>query len=74
MSAMLLTDQALATDLDLPEFFLGRLKSLAARQAAAVSPAERIARGVAAFAVFIDCLDLGLAEEARAIVGHLRDA
>jgi len=72
MSAMLLTDEALATDPRLPEFFLGRLKSLAARQAAAVSPAERQALGLATFSVFLDCLDLGLGEEAHAIVGQLR--
>ena len=72
MSAMLLTDEALATDPHLSEFFLGRLKSLAARQAAAVSPVERQALSLAAFSVFLDCLDLGLGEEAHAIVGPLR--
>src|SRR3954451_22259623 len=73
MSAMLLTDLALASDPELPAFFLGRLASLVARQASAASPTERTALGVAAFSVFLDCLDLGLGEEAKAIVGQLRD-
>jgi hypothetical protein len=72
MKMVLLRDLALATDPDLPEFFLGRLSALAARQAA-VSPAERRALCVAAFSAFLDCLDLGLGEEARAIVGQLHD-
>ena len=73
MSAMLLTDLVLESDPGLPEFFLGRLASLVARQAAAVSPTERQALGVAAFSVFLDCLDLGLGEEAHAIVAQLRE-
>jgi hypothetical protein len=73
MSAMLLTDLALATDPGLHEFFLGRLASLVARQAAAASPSERMALSVAAFSIYLDCLDLGLGEEAQAIVGQLRE-
>ena len=73
MSAMLLTDLALETDPGLPEFFLGRLASLVARQVAAVSPTERTALSMAAFSVFLDCLDLGLGEQAHEIVGQLRD-
>jgi hypothetical protein len=72
MSAMLLTGLALETDPGLPDFFLARLASLVARQAAAVRSSERMALGAAAFSVFLDCLDLGLGEEARAIVGQLR--
>jgi hypothetical protein len=74
MSAMELTDLALSADPGLPEFFLGQLASLVARQAATKSPAERLALGEAAFSVFLDCLDLGLGEEARAIVEQSRDA
>ncbi len=73
MGVMLLTDLALETDPDLPAFFLGRLASLVARQAAAVSPTERTGLGMAAFSVFVDCLDLGLGEQAHVIVGQLRD-
>ena len=73
MRAMPLTDQALATDPQLPEFFLGRLKSLVARQAVEANSTERIELCVAAFAVFLDCLDLGFGEEARAILGLHRD-
>ena len=72
MSATQWTDLALATDPGLPAFFLGRLAALAARQAAAVSPAERQALSLAVFSEFLDCLDLGLGEEAHAIVGQLR--
>ena len=73
MRAMLLTDLALATDPGLHEFFLGRLASLVARQVASANPAERMALSVAAFSIYLDCLDLGLGEEAQAIVGQLRD-
>jgi hypothetical protein len=73
MSATLLTDLTLASDPGLPGFFLGHLASLVARQAATASPTERAALGVAAFAVFLDCLDLGLGSEAQAIMGQLRD-
>ena len=73
MRAMLLRDLALATDPGLPAFFLGRLASLTAGRAAAVSPAERQALSLAVFSVFLDCLDLGLGEEAHAIVGQLRE-
>ena len=72
MSIVPLRDLALAADPGLPEFYLGRLAALAARQAAGVSPAERQALGLAAFAVFLDCLDLGLGAEAQAIVGRFR--
>lgn len=65
-----LYDLALASDGELAAFFLDRLASLAARQLAATSPTERAALGVATFSVFLDCLDLGLAAEARAILGH----
>ena len=29
--------------------------------------------GMAAFSVFLDCLDLGLGEQAHTIIGQLRD-
>ena len=74
MSMVLWRDLALAADPGLPAFFLGRLAALAARQAAAASPAERQALSLATFSVFLDCLDLGLGEEAHPIVGQLRGA
>ena len=74
MSAMLMLDLALESDPCLPWFFLERLASLVARQAAAASPTERRALGLATFSVFLDCLDLGFGAEAHAIVGQLRDA
>ena len=69
MSAMRLTDLALTTAPGLPEFLLGRLASLLARQAAAASPAERTALARAAFSVYLDCRDLGLEREARQLIG-----
>jgi hypothetical protein len=71
MSGMLLTDLALASDPELPEFFLGRLASLVARQAATASPREREALGMAIFAAVLDCTDLGLGAEAQEIVAQL---
>ena len=73
MRATLTADLALATDPTLPEFFLDRLASLAARQAASASATERAARRIALFSVYLDCLDLGLGDEARAIMARLRD-
>lgn len=57
---------------DLDHFFLGRLATLVARQVAAVSPAERAALSHAAFSTLLDCIDLGLDAEARAIMAQLR--
>lgn len=73
MSAMGLADLVLESDPSLPDFFLGHLASLVARQAATMSSIERTALGIAAFSVFLDCLDLGLGEQAHAIMGQLRD-
>ena len=72
MSALRWTDLALQTEPGLPEFFLERLTSLVARQAAAASPTERTALAWAAFSVYLDCLDLGLEREARRIIGPRR--
>jgi hypothetical protein len=70
MSALRWSDLALTTAPGLPEFFLGRLASLVARQAAAASPAERTALAWAAFSVYLDCLDLGLDREARQLIAQ----
>jgi len=70
MRAMRLTGLAPTTAPGLPEFFLGRLAALLARQAAAASPAERTALARAAFSVYLDCLDLGLEREARRLIGQ----
>ncbi len=71
MRATLTADMALATDPTLPEFFLGHLASLAARQAASASATERTALRIAMFSAYLDCLDLGLGTPARAILGRL---
>ncbi len=60
------------TDTDLAAFFLGRLASLIARQAAASSPSERVVLTQAAFSIFLDCQDLGLGDEAQAILAQFR--
>jgi hypothetical protein len=72
MDAAMLTRLALAADPGLAAFFLARLAALVDRQLAAADPEERKARGAAIFSVYLDCLDLGLAVEARAIVARLR--
>mgnify|MGYP001113375275 CR=1 FL=1 len=73
MSAMSLTAMALASDPGLPDFFLGQLASLVARQAASVSASERSALSLAAFSIYLDCLDLGLGREAHLLIAQLRD-
>jgi hypothetical protein len=73
MSAMLLTDLALESDPGLPAFFLGRLASLVAMQVASESAAERKALSAAVFAIYLDCLDLGLGKEAQLLIAQLRD-
>jgi hypothetical protein len=70
---MLPSDLALKADPDLPAFFLGHLAALVAQRVASVSPMERAMLGGAAFSVFLGCLDLGLGEQAQAIMGQLRD-
>jgi putative hemolysin len=59
-------------DPELAAFFLGRLEKLVVRQMTARAPHERAALAQMAFAVFLDCLDLGLDEEARTILGCLQ--
>ena len=73
MSAVLLTDLALESDPGLPAFFLGRLASLVALQVASESAMERKAISTAVFAIYMDCLDLGLGKEAQLLIGQLRD-
>jgi hypothetical protein len=73
MDAATLTHLALASDSGLATFFLARLAALVDRQLATAGPDERKMRGEAIFSVYLDCLDLGLAAEARAIVARLRD-
>src|SRR5438874_544319 len=53
-------------------FFLERLSELTARQDAAASRPERTRLAQAAFSTYLDCLDLGLDEEARRILGRER--
>lgn len=72
MSTLVMVDQATETDTDLATFFLGRLASLVARQAAASSPSERVMLSQAAFSVLLDCQDLGLDEEAETILAQFR--
>jgi hypothetical protein len=65
-------DPTIDTDPVLADFFLGRLAALVSHQAAVTDRSERTVLARAAFSVFLDCLDLGLADEARAIVGSVR--
>lgn len=70
MSAAMMTEMALATDPTLPDFFLGHLDSLAKRQAATTNPKERVALGIELFSVFLDCVELGLQNDAQRIMGQ----
>ena len=58
-----------ATD-PLARFFLGRLSSLAARQAGARGVQERTGLAQAVFSTYLDCLDLGLEHEAEAVLNR----
>lgn len=71
MSA-LTTSPAIGLDPELAAFFLGRLQGIVVQQVTARTPQERTALAQVAFAVFLDCLDLGLDEEARTILGCLQ--
>jgi hypothetical protein len=73
MRTMQLPDLLVEADPELPAFFLGRLASVVAHHAITTDPKERAALGEAAFSIFLDCLDLGLSEEAHAITGQVRD-
>lgn len=58
----------------LDDFFFNRLQALVERRYAAVNPTERVALSIEAFAVFLDCLDLGLHDEAHALLEQLHGA
>ncbi|MFN8536563.1 MAG: hypothetical protein U0232_03675 [Thermomicrobiales bacterium] len=44
-----------------------------ALQVASESATERKALSTAVFAIYLDCLDLGLGNEAQLLIGQLRD-
>ena len=54
-------------DDSLAGFFLGRLSSLATRQATA-NGQERVALAQAIFSTYLDCRDLGLEDEAELVL------
>ena len=56
-------------DDSLAGFFLGRLSSLATRQATA-SGQERVALAQAVFSTYLDCRDLGLEDEAELVLNQ----
>lgn len=72
MGEQRLVERALATDPTIGQYFLGQLATLAVRQAASPSAKERAALSVAMFSLFLDCADLGVAEQAQRIMGSLR--
>ncbi len=72
MGTTVMAEMAQHTDGQVPEFFLGHLASLAARQAASPSPKERAALSVAMFSTFLECLDLGCGGEAQHIMAGLQ--
>jgi len=73
MAAQSLADLVLEADPDLPEFLLGRLASLLARQIAATTTTERQEIALETIAVFLDCVQLGLSDQACDMVDQVRD-
>ncbi|HET8627933.1 MAG TPA: hypothetical protein VFL91_10965 [Thermomicrobiales bacterium] len=59
-----------ASDESLDDFFLLRLSSLVARLSTVSGVEERTTLAHAIFSTYLDCLDLGLEDEARAILHH----
>lgn len=72
MDTVTLPQQLHAADPDLACFFLDRLEALVFRLETTGDHKERGALGIAAFSVFLDCLDLGLQSEATMIVDRVR--
>ena len=56
----------------LSAFFLARLAELVGRLEATTAAGERKVLSAALFSVFLDCHDLGLRDEAEAIMDRLR--
>jgi hypothetical protein len=61
-------------DPDLRDFFLERLVALAIRQGATTQPGERWVLGMALLSTFLDCVDLGLTEQAYRTIAFVRTA
>lgn len=72
MDIVTLPQQLCAADPDLAAFFLDRLDMLAFRMESCRDIPSRTAYSHAAFSTFLDCVDLGLEDEARRIIGRLR--
>ena len=68
-----LAELVLEADPSLPDFFLGRLAALLIRQAETANPDLHRVLGVAILSTFLDCVDLGLAEQASAVIDYVRD-
>ena len=68
-----LADLVLEADPDLPERLLGRLASLLARQIAAASPAERNEVSLATIDTFLECVALGLSDQACDMIEQVGD-
>lgn len=58
------------SDESLDEFFLQRLSSLVGHLTTVGGVEERTVLAHAIFSTYLDCLDLGLEDEARAILHH----
>jgi hypothetical protein len=70
---MLLSDLVLEADPDLSKFLLGRLASLLARQIAATSPTEQNDLALVTIATFLDCVKLGLSDQACDMIEQVSD-
>src|SRR5262245_48325619 len=69
-----LAELVLAADPSLPRFFLGRLASLLVRQKRAIDPDQRLALSRAVFSTCLDCVELGLTDQAYGIMAYVDDA
>ncbi len=68
-----LAEQVLEADPDLADFFLGRLVAIAIHQAVSEDASKRRMLGTALFSTFLDCMDLGLTEQACKVIEFVRN-
>ena len=67
------TEMTHGTDAMQPDFVLGHLAGLAAREAVSASPKERVVLSIAMFSTFLECLELGHGDEAKQVMAQLHD-
>lgn len=73
MGAAMRAEMTHGTDAMHPDFLLGHLAGLAAREAVATSPKERVVLSIAMFSTFLECLELRRGDEAQQVMARLHD-